>query len=159
MSLSFYSNLESFLVFFLTTQLISLQVDQQKMDQADFAFMWWMHLKKTQFLIWTQRSWKSEKSFQVLQFAVFFIPYQRQHTCVVSFWGQNYSQCSICALLTSGHTVLSIFEPIACYLSGESLQIYNSMAKGEANSEPVVLTIHRVSGPWRRLELESPLWQ
>lgn len=26
-------------LFFLTTQLISLQVDQQKMDQADFAFM------------------------------------------------------------------------------------------------------------------------
>lgn len=65
----------------------------------------------------------------------------------VSFPDQNYSQCSICALLTSGHTVLSIFEPIACYLSHESFQIYNSMAKGEANSEPVVLTIHRVSGP------------
>lgn len=31
---------------FLKTQLISPQVDLQKMDQADFAFMWWMHLEE-----------------------------------------------------------------------------------------------------------------
>lgn len=92
MSLSFYSNLESFLVFFF-------------FKPSSFLFKWisrkWTKLmlllcdeciwKKTQFLIGTQTSWKSEKSFQVLQFAVFFIPYQRQHTCgeVLQFLSQT----------------------------------------------------------------------
>lgn len=128
MSLSFYSNLESFLVFFFfKTQLISLQVDQQKMDQADVTFMWWMHLEEDSVLNWDSNKLEiREKLSGSAVRCIFHSILKTAHmwrSVAVSFPDQNYSQCSICALLTSGHTVLSIFEPIACYLSHESFQI------------------------------------